>query len=154
MDVRFVNPFITATQHALRTMANLEAERGTPFLKGSFQASADVSGVIGLAGQAKGAVALSFPWSLARSFYEKITGEELSEGDPAICDAVGELANVVVGGAKAGVSELGLHFQISVPTVISGKNHVIANRSDTACLIIPFHVEGETFWLQVAIKTS
>ena len=47
MDVRFINPFITATVNALKTTANLEVTRGSPFVKGSFQALADISGIIG-----------------------------------------------------------------------------------------------------------
>ena len=77
------------------TMAGLEVTRGAPFVKGSFQGLADVSGIIGLAGEAKGAVVLSFPFGLARRIYGAMTGETVKEGDPAIADVVGEIANMV-----------------------------------------------------------
>ncbi|MBI5015773.1 MAG: chemotaxis protein CheX [Deltaproteobacteria bacterium] len=152
MDVRFINPFITATTNALQTMAGLEVTRGSPFVKGGFQALADVSGIIGLAGEAKGAVVVSFPFSLAKRIYEAMTGEAVAHGHPGIADAVGEIANMVAGGAKGALTEQGMNFRISVPSVVMGKEHTISHKSDAPCLIIPFQLGTDTFWLQVSIK--
>ena len=152
MDVRFVNPFITSTVNALKIMAGLEVTRGTPFMKGSFQALADVSGIIGLAGQATGAVVLSFPFKLAGKIYEAMTGDTVKDGDPGITDVVGEIANMVAGGTKASLAEMGMDFRISVPSVVVGPKHSIANKSDAPCLIIPFELGGEAFWVQVSLK--
>jgi chemotaxis protein CheX len=154
MDVRYVNPFITATVNALQTMAKLEPSRGSPFVKGSFQALADVSGIIGMAGEVKGAVVLSFPFSLAKKIYEAMTGESVPAGDPGISDAVGEMANMVVGGAKASLIEMGMDFRISVPSVVVGREHAISHKSDAPCLIIPFQLGTDTFWVQVSMKMA
>lgn len=154
MDVRFVNPFISSTVDALKIMAGLEVTRGTPFVKGSFQALADVSGIIGLAGQATGAVVLSFPFGLAGEIYTAMTGETVKPGDPAIIDLVGELANMVAGGTKATLADMGMDFRISVPSVVVGPKHTIANRSDAPCLIIPFQLRGQDFWVQVSLKAA
>jgi chemotaxis protein CheX len=152
MDVRFINPFVTSTANALKTMANVEVARGTPFVKGSFQALADVSGIIGLAGDAKGAVVVSFPFGLARKIYEAMTGDSVKDGDPGIADVVGEIANMVAGGAKGFLAELGANFRISVPSVVTGKQHSISHKNDAPCLVIPFQLGSETFWLQVSMK--
>lgn len=152
MDVRFINPFISATANALKTMAGLEVTRGSPFVKGSFQALADVSGIIGLAGEAKGAVVVSFPFDLAKRIYEAMTGESVPNGHPGIADAVGEMANMIAGGAKGALTEQGMNFRISVPSVVLGKEHTISHKSDAPCLIIPFQLGTDTFWLQVSIK--
>lgn len=154
MDVRFINPFIVATQNALKTMAGLEVTRGSPFVKGSFQALADISGIIGLAGQAKGAVVVSFPFSLGKKIFEAMTGEVVESDDPGITDAVGEMANMIAGGAKGSLTEMGMDFRISVPSVVVGKEHSISHKSDAPCLVIPFQFGSETFWLQVSIKLN
>jgi chemotaxis protein CheX len=154
MDVRFINPFVTSAVNALKTMAGLEVTRGAPFVKGSFQALADVSGIIGLAGEAKGAVVLSFPFALARRIYEAMTGDQVKDGDPAVADVVGEIANMVAGGAKGALAELGMNFRISVPSVVVGKEHSITNKSDAPCLIIPFQLGSDTFWVQVSLKLT
>jgi chemotaxis protein CheX len=154
MDVRFINPFIAATQNALKTMAGLEVTRGSPFVKGSFQALADISGIIGLAGQAKGAVVVSFPFSLGKKVFEAMTGESVEIDDPGITDAVGEMANMIAGGAKGSLTEMGMDFRISVPSVVVGKEHSISHKSDAPCLVIPFQYGSETFWLQVSMKLN
>ena len=154
MDVRFINPFIVATQNAMQTMAGLEVTRGSPFVKGTFQALADISGIIGLAGQAKGAVVVSFPFSLGQKIFEAMTGESVPLDDPGITDAVGEMANMIAGGAKGALTEMGMDFRISVPSVVVGKEHSISHKSDAPCLVIPFQLGSETFWLQVSMKLN
>jgi chemotaxis protein CheX len=154
MDVQVINPFIVATVNALETMAGLKSTRGTPFVKGEFQAFADVSGIIGLAGDVKGAVVLSFPSVLAKKIFEAMTGESVPEGDPAIADVVGELANMVAGGAKGSLAEQGMGYRISVPTVVTGKEHFVSYKTDGPCLIVPFQIGTETFWVQISIKPS
>jgi chemotaxis protein CheX len=152
MDAQIINPFVGAASNALETMAGLKANRGAPFVKGGFQAFADISGIIGLAGEIKGAVMLSFPASLAKHIFEAMIGEEVPEGDPAIADVVGELTNMVAGGAKGTLAELGMDYNISIPTVVTGEGHLVSEKSKGPCLIVPFEVTGETFWLQIAIS--
>lgn len=154
MDVRFINPFITATVNALKTMANIEVVRGIPFVKGSFQALADISGIIGLAGEAKGAIVVSFPFGLGKKIYEAMINDTVAADDPGIVDAVGEIANMVAGGAKGALTDMGMNFRISVPSVVMGKEHSISHKSDAPCLIIPFQLGSETFWLQVSMKLN
>lgn len=154
MDAKFVNPFIASTANALKTMTGQEITRGVPFVKGSFEALADVSGVIGLAGDATGSVVLSFPFGLAGEIYQALTGEPAGERDPAIADVVGEIANMVAGGAKAAFADLGVHFRISVPSVVVGPLHTITGKSDTPCIVIPFQLGSETFWTQFSFKIT
>lgn len=154
MDVQVINPFIVSTMNALETMAGIKANRGAPFVKGEFQTFADVSGIIGLAGEVKGAVVLSFPSSLAKKIFEAMTGEQVPDGDPAIADVVGELANMVAGGAKGALAEQGMGYRISVPTVVTGKEHFVSYKTDGPCLVVPFQIGTETFWVQISLKSG
>jgi CheY-specific phosphatase CheX len=61
MDVRFINPFIVAIKNIFSTMVRTEVTVGKPRVRTEELRSADVSGVIGLSGDATGAVVLSFP---------------------------------------------------------------------------------------------
>ena len=54
------NPFIDATLNVLDTMASTKAQAGKPYLKKHQVAGGDVSMVIGLTGDCKGTVAVSF----------------------------------------------------------------------------------------------
>ncbi len=60
MDVNLINPSIDATLHVLETMASTKAEVGKPYLKKHQVARGDVSGVIGLTGESKGTISVSF----------------------------------------------------------------------------------------------
>ena len=60
MDVNLINPFIDATLNVLETMTSTKAEPGKPYLKKGQVASGDVSGVIGLTGEARGTISVSF----------------------------------------------------------------------------------------------
>ena len=153
MEAKYINPFITAAVNALETMASLSPVRGAPFLKDKFESLADMSGIIGFAGDVKGAVILCFPQALATLIYKSLTGDEPPADDiHPVADAVGELANMVVGGAKGPLSEMGLNIQIAIPSVVCGKNHMVLNSGDGPCLVVPFTLEGYTFWVQIRMK--
>jgi chemotaxis protein CheX len=154
MDARFINPFILSTATAVETMTGLRVTRGVPFVKGAFQALADVSGIIGLAGEASGAVVVSFPFALAGRIYETMTGETVASGDPALTDVVGEIANMVAGGAKGALAEVEVNFRIGVPSVVVGPIHSVTTKTDAPCIVVPFQLGSETFWVQVSLKVT
>jgi len=54
------NPFIDATVNVLETMASTKAEAGKPYLKKDQVARGDVSGVIGLTGETRATISVSF----------------------------------------------------------------------------------------------
>jgi len=60
MDVRFINAFLDATENVLKTMAFVEPKPGKPYLKKDNVAKGDISGIIGLTGDLKGSLGLSF----------------------------------------------------------------------------------------------
>ncbi|HNR51055.1 MAG TPA: chemotaxis protein CheX, partial [Deltaproteobacteria bacterium] len=60
MDVKLVNPFIEATLHVLSSMAFTKATAGKPFLKKDNIARGDVTGIVGLIGEARGTISVSF----------------------------------------------------------------------------------------------
>ena len=60
MDVKLINPFLSATLNVLETMAFIKAEAGKPYLKKDNIAKGDVSGVVGLTGGANGTVSVTF----------------------------------------------------------------------------------------------
>jgi chemotaxis protein CheX len=154
MDARYINPFLGAASNALDIMAGVKIQRGTPFVRDKFQALADMSGIIGFAGDSQGAVILSFPFDLAKLVFQKMTGDQDASDIKAVADAIGELANMIAGGAKAPLSEMGLNIQISIPTVVSGHDHMVSVKSTGPCIVVPFEMEGKTFWVQISMVDS
>jgi chemotaxis protein CheX len=52
-------------------------------------------------------------------------GVEVEAGDGSVCDAVGELCNMLAGGWKNRIARLGSACSLSVPTVIEGVSYQV-----------------------------
>ena len=154
ISVDYINPFVAATLQALEVMASSRPLRGKPFVKTERVTQGDVSGVIQFAGDATGCVAVTFPARLAATIYSRMVGEEIAEAAEEVRDAVGEIANMVAGGAKAALFDKGFAVRIAVPTIVTGKNHSIAHRSDGPYLVVPFEFDDHTFWLELSFSTT
>lgn len=153
IPVGFVNPFIAATLEALEVMAKVRPARGDPFVKTELVARGDISGVIGLAGEIRGSVAVTFPGDLAKKIYCNMVGEEPNGLGPEVQDAIGEVANMIAGGAKAELSREGRGFRIAIPTIVVGQGHTIDQKGRGPCIVVPFSLDDQTFWLEVSFET-
>lgn len=151
MDVSYVNPFVKATNETFKTMMGMELKMGVPELKKADKHTFDISGVIGLSGEAQGIISLSFPEKLALQVVSKLLGAEITTVGADLTDAIGEIANIVAGYAKQYLTQFKL--SISLPNVVIGSNHKIAVQSGIAVIIVPFSCELGTFAMEVALKT-
>jgi len=152
MNVEFVNPFINATVNALSTMAALTPKRGNPYLRGNNKIRSDISGTIGVVGEATGSVTVNFPSSVAIKMVENMLGVEIGTMNEDVKDAVGEIANMVAGGAKGELSQKGFSFKIALPVVCVGEGHYTDYPKDVPCVVIPFTLEKDEFSVEVALK--
>lgn len=157
IDADLVNAVINATVDVFKTMANTEATFKEVRAEEDYRASGDISAVIGIHGEyGEGMLALSFPLNFANLLVSRLLGVQpmlLSSEDR--CDGVGELVNMISGNTKATLSLNSGHiYKLSLPTVILGHDHHIANRPKGApYLVIIFETEGESFSMQVAFKS-
>ena len=78
MDVSFINPFVKATVETFDTMLNIKLKTENPLLKQDAKHSYDVSGVIGLSGEAQGVISLSFPKIIALKVVSSLLSEEVT----------------------------------------------------------------------------
>jgi chemotaxis protein CheX len=153
MDIRFVNPFVIAVSNTLTTMLGKTPQRLAPVIKKDNFAQGDISGIIGFAGKVvHGSVALSFPEATALKIYEMMVGEVQPKINTDIQDTVGELVNIVAGGAKTDFDREGLDFHISIPTVVVGKNHTIVHKGSSPVVVIPFQLESLPFSMEICLK--
>ncbi len=150
MDVRFINPFVASTKSVFKTMVATDISIGRPYLiKANEEHSADVSAVIGMSGDAVGCVVLSLPMETACNAASKFAGVTLTLEHPDFSDALGELANMVAGGAKARFE--GLNVSISLPSVIIGKQHVVSQSRAKPRLGLPCLSALGNFTVEVAV---
>lgn len=142
MNVEFINPFLSSMLNVMSTMAQMELKPEKPKLKKNETAHGDVSGLIGMVSdQAKGSLSITFEGSLALATMKNMVGEAPDEVNDEITDLVGEITNMVTGGAKRMLSEKGIEFDMATPMVVSGTNHSIKHKAEGAVVIIPLGSE-------------
>ncbi len=153
MNVEFINPFLKSITNILSVMAQTEARAGRPVKKEDNVAMGDVTGIIGMAGQqAKGSLAITFTEPVILHIAGQMLGEEVDEVDESIGDMVGEITNMVTGGAKRLLSEQGYKFDMAVPTTILGKNHIVSHKTSGPIIIIPFDTDSGKFFVEVCFE--
>jgi len=151
MKIEHIEPFIEATVGMFKTMLGMDCEYMTPYLLDrDGQPDWDISGIIGIAGDSKGVVVISFTAELAAEATSKLVGKQVEEDDPDIVDVVGELVNIVAGNAKKGLEQYRL--SISLPSIVRGPDHQIAWPSETPIVGIPFKTETGRFHLSVGLE--
>lgn len=155
MNVEFINPFISALQNVLKTMAQTELKPGKPKKKASEVAHGDVSGLIGMVGpQVKGSFSLSFDESLALDIMHKMLGEKPDAINAEVTDMIGEITNMVTGGAKLELGQKGFDFDMATPMVVAGKDHTITHKVKGPKLIMPFTSEAGSAHLEICFDKA
>ncbi|MEO1235366.1 MAG: chemotaxis protein CheX [Planctomycetota bacterium] len=152
MDSQFILPFVESVTNVFETMLQLEVQVGTPSIKPSDADAHDVSGIIGLSGDVEGTIVLGFPTATAERAVAVFTGMELDSTHEDFPDAIGELVNMVSGGAKAKFT--GRKASITCPSVIVGKHHTVSGRKDITTIHIPVECDLGEFSVDVSIRDA
>lgn len=152
MDVSYINPFIQAAQNVFRTVLDCDIERRQVMAKDDSAPTFDVSAVIGLSGKARGAVAFSVSDSVAFMVVKAMLEVEVDAIDSDVVDAIGELANMIAGGAKTALSNY--EMSISLPNVVVGKGHCIDFPSRVRPICVLFETPAGPISLEVGLDTS
>ncbi|MCL2443246.1 MAG: chemotaxis protein CheX [Treponema sp.] len=152
---QYIQPFIEGSEEVFRDLCNTEIKAGRAYFvsKDEFETIWDVSGIIGLSGEAHGAVAISLKEKTAFSLTKILTGDEHTTIDRFVTDAMGEIINIIAGNVK-NVFEKKHRIKISMPSIIKGKAHSIVWPSEKARIIcIPFSIfDDQEFCLSVAVE--
>ena len=152
MKAEFINPFLEATISVLKTMAFLEPIPGNPYIKKGGAASGDISGIVGITGEAEGSLCLSFSKACILFIISQMLGEEQKEINEEVKDAVGELTNMISGDSRRRLQEIGHSFQGAIPSVISGPGHEVKHITRGPILSIPFTTQAGDFIVEVCFK--
>lgn len=157
IDVNIINPFIDSTLDCLREMAGCKPQRLKVFIKKDHAMHGDISGVIGLSNGITGSCAVSFPNALAENIVSAFLGEEPPLDGALVQDGIGEVANMVAGGAKMRFSQSNFNFSISTPTVVVGAGTELWNPQEVVAIACEFRARPEweeTFIIEVATKPN
>ncbi len=151
MDVKYINPFIEAARAVFSTMLQLEVAIGKPYLAKTLPRH-EVSGIIGMSGDVTGSIVLSFPEAVATAVVAKFSQSEPPIGSADFSDALGEIVNMISGAAKA--KFVGKNVSISIPSIVTGKGHVITRPANTVCISLPCKLCYGEFSIDIAIREN
>ena len=152
MKVEYINPFLTSAIATFETMLGWKLVRQPLHVKAGLQPEHEVSGVIGLTGKAEGTVVLGIGRETALKATEIMLQERPPDINGDVVDAIGELTNIIAGGAKTSLEHLEL--SISLPSVVCGRCHSIQFPRKVTPICIPFESEWGLITVEVGISES
>lgn len=140
-----------STQEIFSSMIMLDVTPGEPYKRKNSMLTDSISGIIGLAGNMKGLLAIHLPTELALAVTTAFLGMEVDEVDEDVRDAIGELANMLGGNLKAALDPKGSEIKLSMPSTVSGEEYSIDCLADAEEITVPFSLEGKTFLVELQI---
>lgn len=154
MKAEFINPFLQAAKNVLETMAQTPVTALKPRLKDSTITYGEVTGIIGMVSEnIAGSMILSFSEACILKIVSNMLMEPIKPKiDAEIVDAVGELTNMICGGAKAQLAKLNIKFELATPTMIVGRGVEISHYSQVPTLVIPFKTEAGDFVIEANLS--
>lgn len=146
-----ISAFLESTRAVFETMLDLAVTFEKPRIRDN-KVRHDVSGIIGLSGDISGAVVVGFSRLAAIQIVAAFTGSRIELDSPDFADAIGELANMIAGGAKAKFE--GMDVSIGCPSVIRAPSHHIDPPSEAQSITIPCSTPAGSFSIDVAFRTT
>jgi chemotaxis protein CheX len=82
--------------------------------------------IVGLSGALRGSCEVRMDATAAQTVTSAMLGDVVLEAeDASICDAVGEICNMIAGGWKNRIPALASACALSPPTIISGRDYIV-----------------------------
>ena len=151
MRVEYINPFVEAAFNVLKEVLNADIKRGELYLKSSSQPVLGVATIVGLAGDVEGRVLIDMSHDTAIKIASEMNMEKMTALDELGKATITELANMITGQAVTKLHDLGFKFDLTPPSIVTGKDMVISD-SGVEALIVPIELPHGKLEINVAIK--
>lgn len=152
LNVAAVNPFIKAVDALVATMVHVPTTRRKPRVLERHErigVEFTVGVEIALRGATAGTVALALSRPVALALASALAGSPFRSVNDDCRDALGEIANMIVGQAKI---ELGQGITMSTPRVVVAA--ALAFPEDTPVILLPFDTAVGPFVLGIACRDA
>ncbi len=154
-EMAYLDAFVKNTIHVLKTTASVEAVFHEVYFTSDFRIFGDISGIIGLSGEAEGILGITFYWPLAQMIIAGMMDvEEDHINAELIHDGVAEIINMIGGSTKKEFVGKPYHFEISLPSVVIGSGHQIGHAENTPIAVLIFEVNCQYLALQVCLNSK
>lgn len=143
------------TERVFSTMLGLTVEAGPATVQST--TAGDEGGVIsfvGFAGQWSGSGTIRCSARLACIISQKLLLTEFRTVNEEVLDAIGEMANMIIGNFKDDAAYKLGPLGLSTPTVICGDHFQARNWNGQSWTAVPFYCEGELFEVKICLVPS
>jgi chemotaxis protein CheX len=152
MQVDFLNIVLSACQNVILTMADLHVRTSSPQLRKANdpEIGSTTTGIICMRSKNRCAsIAIVFTNPVLENIALRMLPDEAPMNEFLAFDLVCEISNMIIGGAKTELIKQGYQFEITLPTVMSGYDYLVAHQTKAPILRIPvksdigqFHIEA------------
>ena len=149
--MEFIQPFIDATFEVMDTQVDLKVTCDGPTLKKPEDIQdVQIIGTIALVSDVfTGNISLCFPEQSFLNIVSQMLGEEYTELDDEISDAVSEILNIIFGMAKAELNDqFGHTIQKAIPSVIVGSD-IQVRQTESPGIALHFKSELGHFHMEI-----
>lgn len=135
------------------TMLNMRIEK-KPEVALSSNGGVHVASAVGFIGRATGVVYFYASAEFARRITSGLLGleEKDVDSDEMVNDAMGELANMVVGQIKSRLSDRGMPCVLTIPSIVRGSHFTIEPVSSTERYVLGFLCRADPMVVEVLLK--
>ena len=144
----------TAVGGVCQTMLNFDP-RPIPLQKNAITSDAHLASSVGFIGKVTGVVYIYATADFARDITCTIAGlsDAEIESDEMVNDAMGEVANMVVGNLKAALVDRGMACVLTIPSIVRGSNFSIEATSSTTRRVLCFRCkDSHNLVVEILIK--
>ncbi len=152
-DARFITPVVDTLMNTFSTMVQVSPRMGKTRIKQDDIAKGDVTGMLKMEGdKASGSVSITFTKPVVIDLVKRMLNMDIHEIDEIARDLAGEMANIVVGGAKNLLEAQGYQINMSLPQIFAGAGHHIKHCFNGQTVEIPFSIAAGDFFIEVNFK--
>jgi len=112
-----------------------------------------IAGSVGFIGNLSGVVYVYSTQRFARKLTRSLLGEKDTEpGEEMVNDAVGEIANMIVGNLKSRLADRGMNCILTIPSIVRGNDFRIEPTSSTQRRVCSYLCDGDQVVIETLLK--
>lgn len=152
MREKIINAIRESTLEVFSTMVPLDIKQGEVYIERAAAPCWDgVISVVGFSGEWVGTGGIACSADFACKVAGALLMSEMAGINDEVLDAVGEVANMIVGSFKTRMEDHLGPMGLSIPTVIYGRNFTARSLNHAEWIVVPFDCEGSRFDVKVCL---
>ncbi|HUQ49406.1 MAG TPA: chemotaxis protein CheX [Terriglobales bacterium] len=151
MKMELIQPFINAADAVLSETLKCNTHIGDVNMDEEVYRRKGMATLINIHGDIEGRVILDIDRPMATAIASALIGSEVGPDDPAVGEAIFELANLVIGNAVTTLNDQGFRFKIAPPEPHTSETGM-GGSEDTEALVMAFDVPNGTVFMNVAMR--